>query len=96
MAQGKKTYYGKGDVPRIPAHSVSNTQRSWTTGNKTLVASSSTYSVELYESGDILATFSSRRAYSLGRDLYKSQEDKDSLEAQWGQMLCSAAEYAAS
>ena len=92
----KKSYYRNGDVPRIPAHSISDGKRSWSNNDKTLIARSSTRNVEFYNKGDIQATLTSAKAYELGRDLYHKQEDKSSDTALWGQMLCSAAEYAAS
>lgn len=92
----KKTYYRNGDVPRIPAHAIADGYRIWNNGSKKLIARSSTRNVELYDGGSIVATLTSAKTYELGRDLYHKQDDKSSDTALWGQMLCSAAEYAAS
>lgn len=88
----KKTYYGHGDVPLVPSSATSHGEKRWSTGNKELRAQSGSGSVEFYISGDIAATLTTKNAYDMGRNIYKSQ-DVDNDARVWGQMLCSAAEF---
>ena len=93
--KSKKNYYRNGDVPRIKATVSIGDTCTWSLEGKSVVAKAHSNSVELLSSEELVASFSSAEAYKLGRKVFRGEEDKDSNQAQWGKMLCSAAEYAA-
>lgn len=93
--KSKKNYYRNGDVPRVNPTSVDGDVHKWIYDGKTLVAQKGAHNVELYEGDEIISVFSSPNAYKLGRNVYRMENDKDTAQAQWGKMLCSAAEHAA-
>lgn len=91
----KKSYYKNGDVPRIKADVSIGDTCTWSLEGKKIVAKAHSNGVELFSSEELVASFSSSEAYKLGRMVFRGEEDKDTIHAQWGKMLCSAAEYAA-
>lgn len=90
-----KTYYRNGDVPRAQPTSTDGDVRQWHHEGKTIVAQKGSHNVEVYAGDEIVSVLSSYDAYKLGRHVYHTENNKDTPQAQWGKMLCSAAEHAA-